>query len=120
MTLPEIEPSAAVPEATPEPAPVASGPLASGGGEDPGIKKARRVARVLVSDLKLYNERAVTEGARKGDLYNRLRDDLDRSYKHYQERVAGIIPENEINFFKEELIRQLGDGDPQRIGPMPF
>ena len=92
----------------------------SGAEDDPSIKKAKRVARVLVSDLKLYNEDAVVAGKKNHDLYNRLREDIDRSYKHYEERVAGLVPNNEINFFKEEIIRQLGDGDASTVGPMPF
>ncbi len=88
--------------------------------EDPGVAKAKRVARVLVSDLKLYNESAVEAARKNADLYDRLKDDLERSHKHYQERVAGLLTSTEVNFFKQELIKQLGDGDPEMLGPIPF
>lgn len=88
--------------------------------EDSGVAKAKRVARVLVSDLKLYNEAAVEAGRKNGDLYDRLKDDLERSHKHYQERVAGLLTSPEANYFKEELIKQLGEGDPDVLGPIPF
>jgi len=92
----------------------------SGESENPGVKKAKRVARVLVSDLKLYNEEAVSAGRKNHDLYNRLRDDIDRSFRHYEERVAGLVANSDTNYFKEEIIRQLGDGDPKQVGPLPF
>ncbi len=88
--------------------------------EDPSVKKARRVARVLVSDLKLYNEKIVESARKSGNLYSKLKDDLDRSYKHYQERVSGLLGSSDVNYFKEELIKQLGDGDPANLGPLPF
>ena len=109
------QPAARAPE--PAPAPVAAEPPND---QDPAVKKARRVARVLVSDLQLYNEAAVKAAAKSHDFYKRLRDDLDRSYKHYQERVAGLLPDSSTNYFKEELIRQLGGGDPNKLGPLPF
>lgn len=113
-----------VPEPTPTPQPAAQAaakPAASAaGGDDPAVKKAKRVARVLVSDLKLYNEDAVEKGCANGDLYSRLKDDLDRSYKHYQERIADLTLDNDTNYFKEELIRQLGGGNPNALGPLPF
>ncbi|MDJ0840954.1 MAG: hypothetical protein QNK37_30870 [Acidobacteriota bacterium] len=111
-TLDDFRPQT-IPE--PMPMPAAMPPAAPEVEEDPGIKKARRVARVLVSDLKLYNEEAVTAAQSAGDLYSRLKEDIDRSFAHYKERTSGLVPDG-TNFFKLELIRQLGDG----IGPLPF
>ena len=88
--------------------------------DDPATKKAKRAARVLVSDLVLYNEAAVKAARQHGDLYSRLREDIDRSYQHYQERISDLKPPGNRNFFKEEIIRQLGDGDPNVIGKLPF
>ena len=87
---------------------------------DPALKKAKRIARVLVSDLKLYNEEAVLAAMESGTLYERLKTDLDRSYKHYRERVATLDKEFDTNFFKEELINQLAGGDTEKLGPLPF
>ncbi len=88
--------------------------------EDPAVKKAKRVARVLVSDLKLYNEEAVSAGRANGDLYGRLKEDLDRSFQHYRERIDGLELKTNANYFKEELVRQLADGDESALGPLPF
>ncbi|CAM2005211.1 hypothetical protein [Acanthopleuribacter pedis] len=110
----------AAPTPPPQPAAPAPAPAAAAPAEDPSIKKAKRVARVLVSDLKLYNEEAVSAAQRSGDLYSRLKDDIDRSFKHYQERVSNLLTPNSPNYFKEELIRQLGNGDAGSLGPLPF
>src|SRR6185503_983293 len=48
---------------------------------------ARRFARLLVSEIKLYNEQKVTEGREQGDLYDRLREYIDRSREMYDKRV---------------------------------
>ena len=49
---------------------------------------ARRFARLLVSEIKLYNEQKVREGRAAGDLYERLREEIDRSRQMYDKRVA--------------------------------
>ena len=40
--------------------------------------EAKRFARLVVSEIKLYNEAKVTEGRRNKDIYQRLKDDIDR------------------------------------------
>src|SRR5882672_5712509 len=40
---------------------------------------ARRFARLLVSEIKLYNEQKVADGRAQKDLYERLREYIDRS-----------------------------------------
>ena len=113
FSLPSLEPQAVETQPTPT---VSFGD----DDEDPNIKKARRVARVLVSDLKLYNESVVETGCRNNDLYQRLQDDIDRSYKHYQERVSTLLSDHSKNYFKEELVKQLAAGDASKLGALPF
>jgi hypothetical protein len=48
-------------------------------GEHPAHEEARRLARLLISEIKLYNEEQVLEGRRSRDLYHRLKEDIDRS-----------------------------------------
>ena len=76
---------------------------------------AKRFARLLVSEIKLYNEAQVNAGREHKDLYDRLKDDIERSRRMYQERV----PENihtTTNYFYEELVRTLANGDPTLLG----
>ena len=90
------------------------------GGDDPqrAIDDAKRIARLLVSEIKLYNERKVAEGRAAGDLYERLRDDIERSRQVYVERTPESVRAN-ADFFHEELIRVLAEGKPEALGPVP-
>lgn len=103
------------PIAPPEPeARILGGPLAHGSGDE-RREEARRFARLLVSEIKLYNERAVLEGREGGNLYQRLREDIDRSRQMYDDRIPEDV-RSSTNFFHEELVRILADGRPEALG----
>jgi hypothetical protein len=89
---------------------VADGPQRS-------LDDARRLARLLISEIKLYNEKKVDEGRAAGDLYERLRDDIERSRQVYDERTPEHI-RRENDFFRDELVRILADGRAESLGPM--
>jgi hypothetical protein len=76
---------------------------------------ARRFARLLVSEIKLYNEPKVQEGRNKGDLYDRLRDDIDRSRQMYDKRVAPPVAARH-DYFHQELVNTLAEGDVAKLG----
>jgi hypothetical protein len=76
---------------------------------------AKRFARLLVSEIKLYNEAQVSAGREHRDLYERLRDDIERSRRMYMERVPNRI-HTSTNYFYEELVRTLANGDPTLLG----
>jgi len=76
---------------------------------------ARRLARLLVSEIKLYNEKKVDEGRAANDLYARLKDDIDRSRQVFEERIPEPI-RRETDFFREELVRILADGRAEALG----
>ncbi len=76
---------------------------------------AKRFARLLVSEIKLYNEAQVSAGRENKDLYERLKDDIERSRKTYTERVPEHI-HSSTNYFYEELVRTLANGDPALLG----
>ncbi len=92
---------AAAPELTPE--------------EQRRHDEARRFARLLVSEIRLYNEQAVQEGKANRDIYQRLKDDIDRSREMYEQRVPAEV-RSATNYFFEELVRTLADGDPDALG----
>ena len=89
------------------------GPLAAVE-EDPH-EHARKIARLLVSDIRLYNEAAIEEGKRHNDIYSRMRDDIDRARQTYNDRVPDSVRAT-TNYFHEELIRSLADGNPDALG----
>lgn len=76
---------------------------------------ARRFARLLVSEIKLYNEEKVVEGRRERDLYQRLRTDIERSRQMYNERVPPSIAAR-TNYFMDELVSILAEGDRAALG----
>ena len=77
--------------------------------------EARRFARLLVSEIKLYNEPKVDAGRKKKDLYERLKEDIDRSRQMYDERIAEDVRKGS-NYFYDELVRILADGDAGILG----
>ena len=76
---------------------------------------ARRFARLLVSEIKLYNEQKVAEGRRNNDLYDRLKEDIDRSRQMYEKRVTPIVAAR-FDYFYDELVNTLAEGDPAKLG----
>jgi hypothetical protein len=78
-------------------------------------EEARRLARLLVSEIKLYNEEQVEEGRRNRDIYERLKEDIDRSRQMYDERVDPRILRS-TDYFYQELVRILASGDSRALG----
>jgi hypothetical protein len=76
---------------------------------------ARRFARLLVSEIKLYNEQKVKEGRSQGNLYERLREDIDRSRQMYDKRVAPPVAAR-YDYFHQELVNTLAEGDVNKLG----
>ncbi len=77
--------------------------------------EAKKFARLLVSEIKLYNEHHVLEGRENRDLYLRLKRDIDRSREMYEKRVSPIVSQK-IDYLHDEIIRTLGDNDPSALG----
>lgn len=68
--------------------------------------KAKRLARIIVSDIILYNQAKVEEGIKNGTFYRLLEDDIREGRALYERRVAEEIRSN-TNFLEsafEELI----------------
>jgi len=77
--------------------------------------EARRFARLLVSEIKLYNESKVEQGRKNRDLYERLKEDIDRSRQMYDDRIADEVRKTS-NYFYDELVRILADGHAESLG----
>jgi hypothetical protein len=76
---------------------------------------ARRFARLLISEIKLYNEQKVAEGRIEHDLYNRLREYIDRSREMYDKRVRPEVA-TRYDYFHGELVNTLAEGDAAKLG----
>jgi hypothetical protein len=104
-------PVAAAPAATSVSA-VQAGPVPV---EDDLHRKARRFAKLLVEEIKLYNQPKVAEGKQRHDLYDRLREDIEKSRATYDKRY-GETPAASADYFNQELIRILADNDISLLG----
>jgi len=76
---------------------------------------ARRFARLLVSEIKLYNEQKVKEGREARDLYERLREAIDRSREMYDKRVQPPVAAK-FDYFHYELVSTLAEGEQAKLG----
>jgi hypothetical protein len=76
---------------------------------------ARRFARLLISEIKLYNEQKVAEGRMEHDLYDRLREYIDRSREMYDKRVKAEVAAR-YDYFHGELVNTLAEGDVSKLG----
>jgi len=77
--------------------------------------RAQRFARLLVDEIKLYNQAKVAEGRAAHNLYDRLKDDIDKSRASYQKRY-GSTAAGSADYFTKELVRILADNDASVLG----
>lgn len=105
-------PPAVAEEVEPSPEPAEEGAARPGGDAH---EEARRFARLLVSEILLYNEARVEEGRRNADLCSRLHEDLERSEQMYRQRADAAVVES-TDYFREEVLRTLANGDPSLLG----
>ena len=87
----------------------------AGGSDVTDEPSARRYARLLLSEIKLYNEGAVRVGRQQKDLLQRLRAEIDRAQRLYEERVPPALGSRHL-FFHQELVQTLADGDAALLG----
>jgi hypothetical protein len=96
---------------------VATDPLAGLSAEDADVhRKAQRFARLLVDEIKLYNQAKVAEGRRNKDLYDRLKEDIDKSRGTFQKRYGSTVAAS-VDYFQNELVRSLAEDDLSIMGP---
>ena len=98
-----------------EPAPPAQPvPAATEVIADEAHMKARRFAKLLVEEIKLYNQTKVAEGRARGDLYSRLREDIEKSRAAYHKRYGESV--RDVDYFSQELMRILADNNRTVMG----
>lgn len=108
-------PRQAVPIASPAPE---SQELAEVGGvpapEAPRLDAARRFARLVATDIRLYNEEAVLSGRRKRDLVERLSEHLTRGKETFLRRHGDLGPAG-LEILHEAYVNVLAGGDTQLL-----
>lgn len=78
-------------------------------------RKAQRFARLLVDEIKLYNQAKVAEGRRNRDLYDRLKEDIEKSRATFQKRYGNTAAAG-ADYFQREVVRSLAEDDLSVMG----
>jgi hypothetical protein len=68
-----------------------------------------------VSEIKLYHAALVDEGRKARDLRQRLHEQIARARQLYEEKVSLAI-RHHADYFEQELVRTLADGNPVLLG----
>jgi hypothetical protein len=113
-SLPEGEPAIAMSAAAASGGPSAAASTLSA--EDAEIhRKAQRFSRLLMDEIKLYNQAKVAEGRKHKDLYDRLQEDIEKSRATYLKRYGNTAAATG-DYFNQELIRSLAEDDISLLG----
>jgi hypothetical protein len=108
--------AAAAPASKPAASKPAAAPARPVNADDEEVhKKARRFAKLLVDEIKLYNQGKVAEGRQHRDLYDRLKEDIEKSRASYEKRY-GNTAAADGNYFTQEVIRILAENDASILG----
>jgi hypothetical protein len=78
-------------------------------------ESARRYARLLISEIKLYNEPAVEQGREHRDLLRRLGAEIERARRLYEDKIPAGVRQR-ADCFDQEVVRTLAGGDPGLLG----
>jgi len=109
-----VEPEPAVAATDAAAAPPAAPPAVSD--EEQAIhQKAQRFARLLVDEIKLYNLAKVSEGRKNKDLYDRLKETIEKSRSTFAKRYGNTAAASG-DYFQHELIRSLAEDDLSIMG----
>ena len=110
----EIEMDGPDPEADVAAQPEVSAPAADAS-SSPEIEDARRFARLVVEEIRLYNEDQVESGKAHRDILARLEDEISRARAMYEQRVGQSV-RSQGDFFGEALVTVLAGGDAAALG----
>ena len=78
-------------------------------------RKARRFAKLLVDEIRLYNQEKVEEGRRNADLSSRLGVEIEKSRAAYAKRYGHSLGDS-ADYFQQELVRILANNNPDLLG----
>jgi hypothetical protein len=118
----EAMPAAAFEAAVPEHAP-ASEPAFDVTSFPPDIqelhRRANRVAKVAMQDIKLLRPKDVQSGRENKDICERLRSELDKARKEYDRRFRAI-QDHPVDYFHRWMVEILAEGNAEALGEYPY
>ena len=82
-------------------------------------RRANRVAKVSMQDIKMLRPDEVRLGREHKDICLRLRDDIEKAHKEYDRRFQSILV-HPVDYFYDWMVEILGEGDPAALGEYPY
>jgi hypothetical protein len=82
-------------------------------------RRANRVAKVSMQDIKMLRPNEVRLGREHKDICLRLRDDIEKAHKEYDRRFQSILV-HPVDYFYDWMVQILGEGDPAALGQYPY
>jgi hypothetical protein len=82
-------------------------------------RRANRVAKVSMQDIKMLRPEQVRLGREKKDLCNRLKDDIEKAHREYDRRFKPIM-DHPVDYFYRWMVEILADGDAHALGEYPY
>ena len=80
-------------------------------------ERAKRLARLIVSDIIIYNQDKIVEGIKQDTLFDLLKEDIEVGRTYYEKNIDPAVAE-QSNYFNHALVDILikGRGNiPSRI-----
>jgi hypothetical protein len=82
-------------------------------------RRANRVAKVSMQDIKMLRPEQVRLGRENKDICIRLKDDIEKAHREYDRRFKPIM-DHPVDYFYRWLVEILADGDPHALGEYPY
>ena len=82
-------------------------------------RRANRVAKVSMQDIKMLRPEQVRLGREHRDICIRLKDDIEKAHREYDRRFKPIM-DHPVDYFYRWLVEILADGDPSCLGEYPY
>jgi hypothetical protein len=82
-------------------------------------RRANRVAKVSMQDIKMLRPEQVRLGRENKDICIRLKDDIEKAHREYDRRFKPIM-DHPVDYFYRWLVEILAEGDPNALGEYPY
>src|SRR5499426_2997193 len=82
-------------------------------------RRANRVAKVSMQDIKMLRPDQVRLGRENKDICIRLKDDIEKAHREYDRRFKPIM-DHPVDYFYRWMVEILAEGDAHALGEYPY
>jgi hypothetical protein len=82
-------------------------------------RRANRVAKVSMQDIKMLRPEQVRLGRENKDICIRLKDDIEKAHREYDRRFKPIM-DHPVDYFYRWMVEILAEGDAAALGEYPY